>query len=98
VPAPPPVPAPASLDELETTPLAVEQITLPELVTPGVQEFETVASRISARHQLSPSPGETAPASAVPVHTLLRAALASPQSLRTAFILREILGPPPGLR
>ncbi len=34
----------------------------------------------------------------VPIHTLLRTALSSPQHLRTAFVLREILGPPPGLR
>lgn len=96
--APPPIPAERSLDELETTSLPVEQITLPELVTSEVHEFETVTSSITAAHTRAPLLREAAPvSSASSVHALLRAALSSPEQLRSAFVLREILGPPPGL-
>jgi hypothetical protein len=99
VPPPPPVVVERSLDELETTTLPVEQIALPELVTSQTRDFETVTSSISASHQKVPASREAAPvSSSAPIHQLLRAALASPQQLRTAFLLREILGPPPGLR
>jgi hypothetical protein len=96
-PAPQPASAGRSLDELETTSLRVEQITLPELITPAVHEFDTVSSRVSATHEKA-APLRESSSPAVSIHELLRAALSSPQQLRSAFVLREILGPPPGLR
>lgn len=96
-PVPPPVAAERSLDELETTSLPVEQIVLPHLITPTVHEFDTVSSRISATHEKAAMLHEpSSPAESI--HELLRAAFSSPQQLRTAFVLREVLGPPPGLR
>lgn len=95
---PRPVPTERSLDELETTSLPVEQIALPELVTPPSHDFETVSSRISATHERLAPARETAPQPAAPIHELLRAAMASPQQLRSAIVFREILGPPLGLR
>lgn len=96
---PPPMPAARSLDELERSTFPVEKIALPDLVTSPVREFETVSSRVTAAREDRPLIRDTpAKPALTPVAELLRAALASPQQLRTAFVLREILGPPPGLR
>jgi hypothetical protein len=97
VPAPPPVVV-RSLDELETTTLSVEQISLPTLITPAVHEFETVTSAVSAIHgKAAPRREPSSLPPAASIHELLHAALSSPQQLRSAFVLREILGPPVGL-
>jgi hypothetical protein len=97
LPAPPPLVA-RSLDELETTTLPVEQIALAELAVSQARAYETVTSRVSASGNLAAARREPSPLPATaPVHAVLRAALASPQQLRSAFVLREVLGPPPGL-
>jgi hypothetical protein len=96
---PPPVFAERSLDELETTSLPVEQIVLPDLITTKIHDFATVTSTISATHEKVAASREPLPLPpTASIHQLLRASLASPQQLRSAFVLREILGPPPGLR
>lgn len=93
-----PPPPPRSLDELETTTLPVEQIALASLATQNVREFETVSSTVSATRAVSAYASEAVPQRGAALPELLRATLASPQQLRTAFVLREVLGPPLALR
>ncbi|HEX5176224.1 MAG TPA: hypothetical protein VFV83_04295 [Chthoniobacteraceae bacterium] len=96
----------AALDEQEAPTAAVEQLHVPELVTPSLPEFVTTSSSISA------IPSERL-ASLGPVgdaydrDTILsvgfarqrvRTLLQSPPDVRAAIILREILGPAPGLQ
>jgi len=92
-----------ALDAEETTTLPVEQIHLPNLPTAPLPEFVTTSSRISATPNDAAAVGETdayktrgedeaRPSSAI------RGLLSSPADLRAAILLREILGPPPGLK
>ncbi len=101
--APPPlVPQahrPRSLDELPAPASRVEQIALAELKTPSLPEFETLSSRVSALPADFPAAhDEAARPSGPTMGDTLQAALASPRQLRSAFILSEIFGTPPGLR
>ena len=99
---PPPLPSarrPRSLDELPAPGLRVEQIALPELATSAVPEFETLSSKVSALPTDFPATHDEAARPAGPtLGETLQAALASPRQLRSAFILSEIFGTPPGLR
>ena len=88
-----------SLDELPAPVSRVEQIALAELVTPAVPEFDTLSSKVSALPADFPTTHDEAARSSGPtLGETLQAALASPRQLRSAFILSEIFGPPPGLR
>lgn len=100
IPHVPPVRPRRPLDEEEALLTRSES---PVAVTPRRQEtdmLEEEISRLSAKAEAlkstdvrgvsSVSSGQTA--------ARLKAALSNPQDLRTAFLLREILGPPPGLR
>ena len=70
-----------------------------ELVTPPVPEFETLSSKVSALPADFPAThDESARTSGPTLGETLQAALASPRQLRSAFILSEIFGTPPGLR
>ena len=90
---------PRSLDELPAPVSRVEQIALAELVTPAVPEFDTLSSKVSALPADFPATHDEATRSSGPtIGETLQAALASPRQLRSAFILSEIFGPPPGLR
>jgi hypothetical protein len=90
---------PSSLDELPAPTSRVEQIALPELAARSVPEFQTLSSKISAIPSDFPSPQEHADRPhGSSLSETLRAALASPQQLRSAFILSEVFGTPPGLR
>jgi len=95
-----PAPAPAAPkveppSQLQPPTLEVQ---LPALQTPEAPEFQTATSQISA------IPGESAHAHAATGQSepssreLWREALRSPEGLRSAFILREILGTPRGLQ
>jgi hypothetical protein len=101
-PTPPPVEPqwhPTSLDELPAPSARVERIVLPELATPQIPEFDTVASKIAAAPAHFPGTGDEGGRPTGPtLSETLRAALASPQQLRSAFVLSEVFGPPPGLR
>ena len=101
--APPPLPRarPLSLDEAPAPRLPVEQLHLAELRTPEVPEFHTKSSEISA------IPTERAPSVTVDPYAAsqkqgsvdeLRRLLRSPGEIRSAILLREILGPPRGLQ
>lgn len=98
---PPPLPsAPreVSLDELGEPRLPVERIELPELAVATVAEFETVTSRVGAMPAERAATGSAIAGLASPLSEIVRRDLASPQQLRSAFVLREILGPPRGLQ
>ncbi len=88
-------PAPVPAPQVELPKMEVQ---LPALRTPEAPEFQTATSQISA------IPGESAHAHGAPgqrepsSRELWRDALQSPEGLRSAFILREILGPPRGLQ
>lgn len=76
-----------------------ETISLPELDVPSAPEFATISSKISAMPVDFPMHrAEADRAAGATISETLRAALASPQQLRSAFVLREIFGTPPGLR
>ena len=76
-----------------------ETIALPQLTVPTVPEFETISSKVAAVPIDFPAPREESERAHGPtLNETLRAALASPQQLRSAFILSEIFGTPPGLR
>lgn len=99
VPAPPPLPPSRrrSLDEAPAPSAPAETITLAALEVPAVAGYETVSSSISAvphekRTVLAPLP------EGAPLAELVRRGLSSPEQLRTAFLLSEILGPPRGLQ
>lgn len=101
-PLPPPLPEREhSLDEAEAPTLPVQQISLPLLETRALPEFVTVSSRIAATADL-PGSGE-AEVDAYREHIMLPAQgrltelLRSPDDLRRAIVLREVLGTPRGL-
>ena len=105
LPAPPPLPprrAIESLDEAEALTQSAATIEAGHLITHEVVEFDTVSSHVSAiplGQERSDPIAETV--SAPPASALsrsLHAALRSPTELRTALLLREILGPPRGLQ
>ena len=99
-----------SLDEADAPTEAYANLHLPELRTPEMPAFETVSSRVSADDDgayvtvsgaVSAVPGSTRLADLKPADRetgpavlAIRAALHSRADLRTALILREILGPP----
>jgi hypothetical protein len=112
---PPPVPAPASprkseeewaaLDEQGAPTIAVEQLHVPELVTPHLPELVTTSSSVTAIPSDRPAtgtpirdayeregalPGELA-------RQRVRALLQSGDNIRAAILVREILGRAPGL-
>lgn len=103
-PRPPPLPQREySLDEADAPTLPVQQISLPMLETPALSEFITVSSRIAATDHLARNvEAETdayheratlPPAAQGRLSELLR----SPDDLRRAILLREVLGPPRAL-
>lgn len=104
MPQPPPLPQREhSLDEADAPTLPVQQIALPLLETPALPEFITVSSRIAAAAGLA---GSAEPETdAYREHTTLPPAgqgrltelLRSPDDLRRAILLREVLGPPRGI-
>lgn len=96
----PPPPEPRSFDELPAPSLPAAQISVPELVTPEVHEYQTVSSRVSATHGREAATLVLAQAVSpgAPLRDFIRASLASPRQLRSAFVLREVLGPPVALR
>jgi hypothetical protein len=99
-PAPPPLPESprrVSLDEAPAPTLPVEQLSLAELSTPALPEFDTRSSKITAIPGDVTLPQEASSRRGPTLSEALRAALASPQQLRSAFVLREVLGPPIGL-
>jgi hypothetical protein len=96
----------AALDAQEPPKLAVEQIHLADLVTHAMPEFVTTSSSVTAipSDQLGALPHvrdayDRDPALAAE-HARKRGAtmLHNPQDVRAAIILREILGPAPGLQ
>ena len=99
-----PRPVTRSLDEAPAPTLPVAQLHLAELRTPEVAPYQTVSSAISALPAGYATAGEEAAfaergesGSAVfrrELYMLVR----SPQALRSALLLREILGPPRGLQ
>jgi hypothetical protein len=101
-----PVPPPlqpqhrASFHERRPAPVTrVEKIVMPELAVPSVPDFETISSKVSAVPMEFPATRDDADRPPGPtIGETLRAALASPQQLRSAFILSEVFGTPPGLR
>ena len=101
--APPPLPRarPVSLDEAPAPRLPVEQLHIAELHTPEVPEFHTTSSEISAipteraaQPVVDPYAASQGP---VPIDELRRL-LRSKSEIRSAILLREILGPPRGLQ
>lgn len=101
-PAPPPIEPewqPMSLDELPAPTARVEQISIPELRADSLPEFSTVSSNVAAADMTFPGTHDVQSVATGPtIGETLRAALASPQQLRSAFVLSEVFGPPPGLR
>lgn len=105
---PPPRAAPSweerSLDEEGEPTLPVAQIHLPELSTHAVPEFVTESSQVSAipfKAAVSGEPdayGAAVEEGVRPAAARVRALLGTPADLRAAIILREILGPAPGLQ
>ena len=100
-PLPRPRPRPLSLDEAPAPSLPVEQLHVPELRTPELPEFHTTSSEVSA------IPTERTPAVALDPYAAaqrqspvdeLRRLLRSPSEIRSAILLREILGTPRGLQ
>lgn len=89
---------PTSLDELPAPVARAERISIPELRSEPLREFETVSSKIAAASSVFPAAGEEFASTGPAIGDTLRAALASPQQLRSAFVLSEVFGTPPGLR
>lgn len=71
--------------------------TVPELATPEMREFKTVSSEVQAVGPEWNAMEQPHVRRETAVMEELRGLLGSPQALRTAFLLREILGPPRGL-
>ncbi len=94
--APPPVMRERSLDEDPKPTLPVEQIHIADLVVPTFAEFATVSSSIGAIPMERPA--AVAAAAGPTAAELVRQNLRSPEQLRSAFLLREILGPPRSLQ
>jgi hypothetical protein len=81
------------------------RISLPELETTQIEEFRTVSSTVNADASIiTPLSVEEAKARASEAEQrradrdLWRVALRSPDALRSAFILKEVLGAPRGLQ
>lgn len=88
-----PAPAPAPQVELPKV-----EVQLPALRTPETPEFQTATSQISAIPRESAHAHAATGQHETSSRELWREALQSPEGLRSAFILREILGPPRGLQ
>ena len=101
--APPPLPRarPRSLDEAPAPSLPVEQLHVAELRTPELPEFHTTSSEVSAipteRALVAPLDPYAASQRQAPIDELRRL-LRSKNEIRSAILLREILGPPRGLQ
>lgn len=91
-------PARRSLEEAPAPTNRAEEIAFSELVTPEEMQVETVAARVSTIPFEKTAKGAPLPAEEMSLSAILRRALASPRDLRAAFVLREVLGPPPGLQ
>jgi hypothetical protein len=92
---------PRSLDEAPAPSMHVEQLHIPELETPGVAEFHTVSSEISAIPFEGRATGVIDPYAVAQGQTpaeALRRLLRSRNEVRAAVLLREVLGPPRGLQ
>jgi len=95
----------AGLDEQAAPTLSVEQLHVPELVTSRVPELVTTSSAISAipsEHKsvmpsLSDAYDRDAGLGGDHARTRVKSLLQSAPDLRAAIILREVLGPAPGL-
>ena len=99
--APPPIPKKISADQQPAPHLPVEQIHLAPLVTPTVAQYSTVSSTISAmpgEHLQPLELGRSVGAELSPLAVLVRKSVSSPLQLRSAFVLREVLGPPRSLQ
>ena len=102
-PAPPPLPRvrPRSLDEAPAPSAPVEQLHIPELLVPEVLEFHTTSAEVSAIPSESKSAAAPDPYAVAQRQTPvdgLRRLLRSPADIRSAILLREILGTPRGLQ
>jgi hypothetical protein len=99
--APPPLPAtPMPLSQLEkpAEPLGIPQFELAPISTVPLPELHTLSSGIAGVPAVRLAARREPPPVAFPLQDLLRQQLASAQSLRSAFVIREILGPPLGLQ
>jgi hypothetical protein len=96
----------AALDEQAAPTAAVEQLHVPELVTPALPEFITTSSsisaipseRLAALGPVGDAYDRDATRSVGLARQRVRALLQSSPDVRAAIILREILGPAPGLQ
>jgi hypothetical protein len=93
----PPPPRARSLDEEPAPHAPAGQIEFAPLYVPTVPDFDTISSKIAA---IPTEHAETASAvlSGSSFGARIRRDLRSPEQLRSAFVLREILGPPRGLQ
>jgi hypothetical protein len=104
---PPPMPyEQRTLDSAPAPTMPAGRIQLPELEVTKVEDFRTVSSEVSAvpagqsykerawHDDVDWDEDKSRPKR----NELWRAALASPEALRSAFILKEILGPPRSLQ
>ncbi len=105
VPAPPPLPPRRvyeSLDEAEAPTQSAATIEAGHLVTREVMDFDTVSSHASAiplgLARTEPVAETVSEPKASALSLSVHAALRSPAELRSALLLREILGPPRGLQ
>jgi hypothetical protein len=105
VPARPPYYEPPAAESAPAPTTPAGQIHLPELETTVVEEFHTTSSIVTAgRSEQAPvegivlSPIHEVGGVAVGRRELWREALRSPEAMKSAFVLREILGPPRGLQ
>ncbi len=101
--SPPPVPSAAKKTPPRPAPqISIESIENPhvaELKTPEVPEFHTTSSTVTAiPMETGTVPTAAARASATPATLSVREMVRTPESLRAAFLLKEILGPPRGLQ
>ena len=101
--APPPLPRKRqrSLDEAPAPRLPVEKLHVPELYTPEVPEFHTKSSEVSAIPSEAKAVALADPYASTQRQTPvdeMRRLLRSPGEIRSALLLREILGPPRGLQ
>jgi hypothetical protein len=90
-----PVKIPAAPTWGEPAETASSRVHLPELATPAVPEFHTRAAEVTAiPFELARSVvGEVYKAPDSAISTELRRMLGNPTALRSAILLREILGP-----
>ncbi|HEV7869199.1 MAG TPA: hypothetical protein VGO90_16040 [Chthoniobacteraceae bacterium] len=101
---PPPIPTTArSLDPLPEVATPAGRMHVPELVSRSPAAYETVSSRVSAAgtqgvRPVTPLDPYRGRAGEQSVAGALRLALSSPQQMRYAFLMREIISPPLALR